>query len=654
MNAATPQILAPAGDPDSFLAALAAGADAVYAAPKHFSARMEADNFGVRELGRLRELAEKRGAELHVPLNVMLKPDEVEQAGRMLARLSRDAAPHALIFSDPAVPALARAAGFKGRLNLSTLGAATHPAAMAQAARLGVERVILPRELTIDEIRQFDQARPEGVDLEVFVHGALCYGVSGRCWWSSFLGGKSGLRGRCVQPCRRYYSGKGAQGRLFSCRDLSLDVLVKLLAETPGVACWKIEGRKKGPHYVYYTVAAYRALRDGQGSADSKKLAMDLLEQALGRPSTHGSFLPQKPHPVVTPATSTASGLFVGKIGKPYQGKAPLTPRQPLLKDDRLRVGSEDEPGHMTLRVTRNVPKGGRYDIRPKDKMPRPGTPVLLIDRREPELLEALAAMRKELEAIPTRKPSKSPFKAPKLKPAPPPKRMQRLDVHRRPPSGRPAGEVGIWLKPGSPRDVNRTMRQRLWWWMPPVLWPGEEEWARLALRDVITSGARRIVLNAPWQMDLLPEGTEAEVWAGPFCNLGNPQAVQAMAELGFSGAFVSPELPREDLLAMPLASPLPLGLVVGGMWPLCLSRHLADEVKVGMPYFSPKGEPLWARTFGETTWVYPGWPVDLSKEIPDLRQAGYTILANLHESKPKSVPHAQRISEFNYRLKLL
>ena len=103
---------------------------------------------------------------------------------------------------------------------------------------------------------------PDDLGLEVFVHGALCYAVSGRCYWSSYLGGKSGLRGRCVQPCRRFYHQKSQNGRFFSCYDLSIDVLVKVMLDIPAIHAWKIEGRKKGPHYVYYTTRAYQLLRD--------------------------------------------------------------------------------------------------------------------------------------------------------------------------------------------------------------------------------------------------------------------------------------------------------------------------------------------------------------------------------------------------------
>ena len=202
---ARPEILAPAGDAPSFLAALAAGADAIYLGLKHFSARMQAENFGLTELSRLTDLAHAENARVYVAMNTLVKPGEPAQAYRLAARLARQVRPDGLIVQDLAMLDLARQAGYEGGLFLSTLANLTHPESLIQAKQLGADRVILPRELSIDEIRAMGEACPEGLDLECFVHGALCYCVSGRCYWSSYMGGKSGLRGRCVQPCRRVY-----------------------------------------------------------------------------------------------------------------------------------------------------------------------------------------------------------------------------------------------------------------------------------------------------------------------------------------------------------------------------------------------------------------------------------------------------------------
>ena len=227
-------ILAPAGNKASFLAALAAGADAVYCGLKQLSARMEAKNFTFEELAGLTDLAHSRGSRVFVTINTLIKPGELNQAGKMLDDLNRRIHPDALIIQDPAVIELARQTGFSGELHLSTLANCGFAAALSLISRIrGVTRVVLPRELNIDEIKQLAEACPDNIGLEVFVHGALCYGVSGRCYWSSFLGGKSGLRGRCVQPCRRLYRQEGGPKRYFSCQDLSLDVLVKVLLSVP-------------------------------------------------------------------------------------------------------------------------------------------------------------------------------------------------------------------------------------------------------------------------------------------------------------------------------------------------------------------------------------------------------------------------------------
>jgi U32 family peptidase len=251
MNAPTPhppEILAPAGNRAAFLAGLAAGADAIYCGLKSLSARMEAKNFSLEELASLVRLAHDRDVKVYVTVNVLLKPDELDRAGRLIDDLGRHVKPDALIVQDLGVVALARQTGFEGEIHLSTLANVGFPQSLGFIARkLPVNRVVIPRELSIDEIKAMAAACPESMGLETFVHGALCYGVSGRCYWSSYMGGKSGLRGRCVQPCRRHYRQEGRTARAFSCQDFSVDVLVKILGQVTKVRGWKIEGRKKGP-----------------------------------------------------------------------------------------------------------------------------------------------------------------------------------------------------------------------------------------------------------------------------------------------------------------------------------------------------------------------------------------------------------------------
>jgi putative protease len=277
----------------------------------------------------------------------------------------RTVQPDALIVQDLAMIDLARQKGFTGAINLSTLANAGFTKSLGWIRRhLGVNEVVVPRELDIDEIRAMAAACPDGLGLEVFIHGALCYSVSGRCYWSSFLGGKSGLRGRCVQPCRRQYQQRNRPQRHFSCMDLSHDVLVKVLRTIPEVKTWKIEGRKKGPHYVYHTVMAYRMLRDEGHDPQKKREALQLLEQSLGRPTTHYRFLPQRPQIPLQPETPTGSGLMVGIVKGTAQNPY-ISPRQPLLAGDVLRVGYEDDAGHTIVRVRKPIARNGRLNFKP-------------------------------------------------------------------------------------------------------------------------------------------------------------------------------------------------------------------------------------------------------------------------------------------------
>lgn len=686
----TPELLAPAGDASCFLAALAAGADAIYLGLKHFSARMQAENFSIGELARLTALAKGSGCRVHVAMNTLLKPADADSACRLVSRLERDVQPDALIVQDLAMLDIARQAGFSGELHLSTLANVTHPAGLRTARALGAHRVVLPRELSIDAMKMMGEACPEGLELECFIHGALCYCVSGRCYWSSYMGGKSGLRGRCVQPCRRIYrqggrearvhledarasgalqerrrpvrrarSGKEHSGRYFSCLDLSLDVLVKTLLSVPRLTSWKIEGRKKGPHYVYHVVTAYRLLRDNPGDPQARKDAEDILGMALGRPATRAHFLPQRGRTPTAPDDTTSSGLQAGKIILTPEGKPALKARMELLPQDYLRIGVEDESWHSTLPVTRRLPKMGTLLLRlPKHKTPKVGTPVYLIDRREPELVQILQRQQQRLAGISA--PAGRPVACTLRYPVPCPPR-RRPDMHLRGsiPQGRETraavhGGMSLWLSPRSVREVSRTISPRITWWLPPVIWPeGEAEISRL-IRSLLRAGVRHFVCNAPWQVAFFTDVAAVDLVAGPFCNAASPVTLGMLAEMGFAGAFVSPELAREDFLALPRKSPLPLGMVLDGFWPVGISHFSLTGVKADEPFRSPRGEVFWAHRYGPDIWIYPGWPLDLREQREQLEGAGYSFFAHIYETVPETLPEIRRQGLFNWEGALL
>ncbi len=691
-----PEILAPAGDTACALAAISAGADAVYLGLKHFSARMQAENFATGELARLTEYAHSKNVRIYVAMNTLLKAQDMDSAFHLISRLERDVHPDAIIMQDLGLAHVARQANFSGELHFSTLANITHATALRTAQEMGAKRVILPRELSIDEVRSMGEACPDDMTLECFVHGALCYCVSGRCYWSSYMGGKSGLRGRCVQPCRRVYSQGGQvmeqraafkgdrkqsptkhvpvrkpaqrsrkvhSGRYFSCLDLSLDVLAKTLLNVPHLASWKIEGRKKGPHYVFHVVTAYKILRDNPTDPKAKKMAESFLEMSLGRTSSRARFLPQKHYVPTAPNDSTSSGLLVGKVHIDAQGRPAIKTHHELLPQDYVRIGVEDQRWHETLSVTRRVPKAGTFVLRvPKHKTPRAGTMVYLIDRREPELMALLKKAQGELAKFPV--PIGRPVTAkPHFPPPVKAKRRPDMIVSAHVPRGRETrgsrqGHMALWLSPKA-QELSRTIVPKVAWWLPPVIWPEEEATYQRLIKHMCRAGATHFVCNAPWQMGFFSQENEhryheLDIMAGPFCNIANAGHIAMLQEAGFHGAFVSPELPAEDLLALPSLSALPLGCVIEGFWPVGISRFGLLGIKPEHPFVSPKGEVFWVKNYGANVWLYPAWPLNLNEKRGELEKAGYSFFAHMQENPPDNLPEMRRHGLFNWDEDLL
>ena len=656
-----PAILAPAGDKTAFLAAVAAGADAIYCGLKMFSARMEAHNFSIEDLSRLGRLAHARQIKVYIAFNTTLKENEQEKAFRILTKLCRHVVFDALIVQDLAMIPLARQAGFTGEFHLSTLANLTFPAGLEAASKAGFTRVVLPREFSLDEIRKMAARAPENLDLEVFVHGALCYAVSGRCYWSSWFGGKSALRGRCVQPCRRVYAQKGEKKRYFSCLDFSADVLAKVLKDIPRVSTWKIEGRKKSPHYVYYTVKAFQLLRD---QPSRKKEALAYLDYALGRQFTHYNLLSHRVQNPLDHDNATESGLFMGRVKNPA---APyFVTREALFPGDLLRIGNEENTFHDIQNVTRAVPKKAKFFLAKTSRHKvTSGTPVHLIDRRGTELAPLLADLESQMEKMapagvqPAAQGPNSLFSPGQRQPSRPTKhRIFDLHVSRgstakmtKPADSAAPVEPGIWIS-GS-RYGNRAPG-KTWLWLDPVLFVEDAALCQGYITAALKKGARNFVLNAVWQISLFAQPEKLNLWAGPFCNITNATAVHQLQQYGFSGAIVSPELDKDTFLSLPGASVLPLGVVIHANWPLAVSRIISPDLSVKTLFQSPKKEGAWISRSNDTFYVFPDWCLDLTAHRGLLEKAGYTCFVTLQEPVPRGVRMKNRPGLWNWHLKLL
>ena len=262
------ELLAPAGSRESLIAAVEAGADAVYLAGSQFGARAYADNFDEEALTEAIRFAHLRGVHIHVTVNTMVLDEELDDVRRYLQFLEKIGADAALV-QDLGVAKIAREYAPNLPLHASTQMTIHNVQGARAMEALGFSRVVLSRELSLPEIREI--VAGTNAEVETFTHGALCVCYSGQCLMSSMIGGRSGNRGCCAQPCRLPYTlvdvagedvlGDTAGNFLLSPKDLNtLDLLPQLVEA--GVSSLKIEGRMKKPEYVATVVKTYRSVLD--------------------------------------------------------------------------------------------------------------------------------------------------------------------------------------------------------------------------------------------------------------------------------------------------------------------------------------------------------------------------------------------------------
>ncbi|MBX3207793.1 MAG: U32 family peptidase [Labilithrix sp.] len=315
-----PEVLAPAGDRASLEAAVRAGADAVYFGLQGFNARARAANFDVEELGRTMRWLHEHDARGYVTLNTLVFDEELESVERAI-RACAEAGVDAVIVQDLGVAKLARALAPELPVHASTQMTCTDAASVELARELGATRVILARELSLDDIAKIRAGTD--VEVEVFVHGALCISYSGQCLTSEAIGGRSANRGACAQACRLPYElvvdGERADtaesAYLLSPEDLESSRLVPDLVKL-GVASLKIEGRLKGPEYVAATTRLYRKAIDaavGAGEGPTEDERRDAL-QTFTRGSGPGFFPGVDHQRLVEGRSCDHRGLPVGAL----------------------------------------------------------------------------------------------------------------------------------------------------------------------------------------------------------------------------------------------------------------------------------------------------------------------------------------------------
>jgi putative protease len=368
------ELLAPAGTVETFGAALDGGADAVYVGAPGFNARNLARDLRLEEIGAMIRHCHSLDKKLYIAANSLLLERELPAVIENLALL-QELGPDALIVQDLGLIRLVRDYFPKLKLHGSTLMTVHNSDGVRFQEQLGCERVVLARELTLKEISTISAGRGD-MEIEIFIHGAMCFSYSGLCLFSSYLGGKSGLRGRCVQPCRRAYSsrGKGAGGKgggsssrkvqakgesgryLFSMNDLTGLEAVPFLKEA-GISSLKIEGRLRSAHYVQSIVAAYRKVLDAAPGHEESTLveAKELAEQAMSRKTSSGYFFTPQPAEAITPHHSGNMGMHLGRFTVTRRVGEQLTckfvTKAALAVGDRLRLHIEPSGERTAFRL---------------------------------------------------------------------------------------------------------------------------------------------------------------------------------------------------------------------------------------------------------------------------------------------------------------
>src|SRR6056297_3404177 len=299
-----PELLLPAGNTEAFYAAVEGGADAVYFGLKQFNARERADNFSYPELLSLLGEARKHNIKTYLTLNTLIKNKELPDLLDTLYAVSQTDV-SAVIIQDWGVYNLLKS-HFKNLAIHGSTQMANHNSVGAEFShKKGFERIIMARELTRKELTQISQKN--NIELELFVHGALCYSFSGMCLFSSYLGGMSANRGRCMQPCRRMYDDTGEKKYLFSLKDNELIDHIPTILKL-GITSLKIEGRLKPAEYVYRVAQAYRMAIDDPSKIDQAK---KLLKYDMGRSKT-SYFFGGDVGEAITDNPST--GIFLGRV----------------------------------------------------------------------------------------------------------------------------------------------------------------------------------------------------------------------------------------------------------------------------------------------------------------------------------------------------
>lgn len=635
------ELLAPAGNPEALDAAIGEGADAVYLGLRSFNARMRSTNFAYNQFEAAVDVLHRQAKKIYVTVNTVFEEREADRMYQLLQYLDR-VGPDGVIVQDFGVVRMIRDYFPSLRLHASTQMNVSTAAGANQLSKWNFKRVVLARELSLDEIASVRSST--NMELEAFVHGALCVSVSGLCLFSSWLGGKSANRGGCAQACRRLYSNDKATGYYFSPDDMELVAKVPDL-EAAGVTALKIEGRMKSAEYVGTVVAAYRYMIDNYKLDPERALAKSeaLLRNDFARRKTTYWFEGKAAPDFIHPEQAGGTGIPLGKVREvrafegQFEGRwALINTFDGIAEGDSVRVHRADDSGRETGKIKEVLSKTEGMYLRLEVPF-RQNDQVYLIQtksmaRRYKNVLPAnLERYRKfpSYDAAPA-------VDFPKLVQnrngsfpggtytlvgrvadlhvllaARPVKAMLRLN--RRTSADLRSAESGVPFK-----------RDSLVLWLDPFFPEGDAAWLEEELDYWISRGQKYFVINNLGHLNLL-KSRDAVLAAGPWLYAFNVRAAAFLFEQGIDCLVPPYEISKQALQKISEAAPTKALLPTVFSFPPLFTIRSDLSGAYGFRNFSDKeGTAYELVRDGVGSAVIPSRPLSLVDRVPLLKKEGY------------------------------
>lgn len=680
------ELLAPAGNLEALDAAIGEGADAVYMGLKSFNARLRSSNFAWNQFEAAVQSVHNKGKKIYVTVNTVSEESETERLYRFLSYLN-DVGPDGLIVQDFGVIRMAQEFFPKLELHASTQMNCASASAVNLLSREGFTRVVLARELSLEEIA--DVKAKSSAELEVFVHGALCVSESGLCQFSSFLGGKSANRGMCTQACRRLYNadigGSIDQGYFFSPHDLQLIDKIPDMVKA-GVASFKIEGRMKSAEYVGSVTAAYRYVldhweTDKKGAIETGKR---MLSTDFARAKTRYWFDSPNAENLLNPKQAGGTGIFLGKIEKvkmeeikvaaDYKegdtGISSVTVKQPFAYltggtydpevGDSIRLHKKDDSGRVSHKIRHVMQDEGNYWVDIPAGFGR-GDSVYLLQTK---------AMSKRYQRV-------LPSDISSFKKQPGSDILPVMDLTPPPKEGFDYFPDGLYIQVSTVKDLFAVLGERqvrvilelnsetkkelvekktvlpyskrqIYISLDPFLPQDKEQDLIDTIEYLVSEGFRWWVVNNPAHIGIL-RGKKATMIAGPYLYSFNKWAVSWLENQNIN-TFITPlENSRENLEATFEGQQRRRVMITVFAYPALFRMRFKLPESYEFTYFSDKeGTEFKALSTVDGSFVMPEKPFSIVDTVERMNKAGFT-----HFLLDFSKTQVQK-SEFRFIMKTL